>query len=336
MMDVARAAGVGIATVDRVINRRAPVRPETAQRVLQAAEQLGFRRSGLIRRRISEETAPQRLGFLLQSRRSPFYRELAAALREVARALTPTPAEVVIEHLEALSPRHVAERLQALGRKVDAVGLVAADHPQITQAMQAVTGQGVPVFAFVSDLTAQPVAGYVGVDNRKMGASAAWFISRLSRAPGKVGLILGSHRYLCQEQCEISFRSYLREHAPGFQVLETLISLEDVGLARENTLELLHRHPDLAGLYVAGGGVEGVLEALAEAPQPHLVNVCHDLTAVTRQALIDGRVAVVLSHPREGMAARLCELMLAALRAPQQGGKVQAVLPFEIYTAANV
>ena len=40
MLDVARAAGVGVATVDRVINRRAAVRPQTAQRVLEAAEQL--------------------------------------------------------------------------------------------------------------------------------------------------------------------------------------------------------------------------------------------------------------------------------------------------------
>lgn len=336
MQDVALAAGVGVATVDRVINRRAPVRAETAQRVLEAAEQLGFRRAGLIRRRINEERVPVKFGVLLQSRRSPFYAGLATALRETARTMTPAPASVLIEHLEDLTPRRVAERLTALGQQVDALAVVAADHPQIAQAIQKVHASGVPVFAWVSDLTDPAVAGYVGVDNRQMGATAAWFISHLCPPSGKVALILGSHRYLCQEQCEVSFRSWLREQAPGLTLLETLVSLEDGGLARATALELLHRHPDLAGIYVAGGGIEGVLEALDEARPPQLVTVCHDLTEVTRQALLDGRATVVLSHPREWMAQRLFELMLQAVHSREPHGKWQGVLPFTVHTSANI
>lgn len=40
--DLARAAGVSVATVDRVINRRSPVRDFTARRVLAAAQDIGF------------------------------------------------------------------------------------------------------------------------------------------------------------------------------------------------------------------------------------------------------------------------------------------------------
>ncbi len=123
----------------------------------------------------------------------------------------------------------------------------------------------------------------MGIDNRKMGRMAAWSMAHLSRSVGKVGLVLGSHRYVCQEECEASFRSYLREHAPQLQVLETLVSLEDVELARKATLEMLLCHPDLVGVYVAGGGVEGVLEALREAAVPGLTTVCHDLTDITRR-----------------------------------------------------
>jgi len=39
--DIARTAGVGTATVDRVLNRRAGVNAETVQRVLQVVEELG-------------------------------------------------------------------------------------------------------------------------------------------------------------------------------------------------------------------------------------------------------------------------------------------------------
>jgi LacI family transcriptional regulator len=44
LIDVARRAGVGHATVDRILNERGGVRPETAKRVLDAARDLGFDR----------------------------------------------------------------------------------------------------------------------------------------------------------------------------------------------------------------------------------------------------------------------------------------------------
>ncbi|MFM2054417.1 MAG: hypothetical protein RL456_2454 [Pseudomonadota bacterium] len=345
MHDVAREAGVGVATVDRILNRRAHVRPETAQRVLAAAERLGFRRAGLLRHRIDDARAP-RLGFLLQQARTPFYRDLARALvqacaDEPAAAATPPPGRTpgaVVEHLDELTPQRVVDRLERLAAQVDAVALVAADHPQVNQAIDRLAAAGKPVFALVSDLSADGCAGHVGLDNRRVGRTAAWAVSRLARGPGKVGLILGSHRYLCQEQCEISFRSHLREHAPGFGRLETLVSLEEPPLAQIATLELLDRHPDLVGLYVAGGGIEGVIEALRAEAGRHgrIVTVCHDLTEVTRQALIDGTVDLVISHPLDWMAARL----VATMRRAVQGGRgtepVQVVVPFVTHTAASV
>lgn len=334
MQDVARLAGVGVATVDRVINRRAAVRPATSQRVLQAAKDLGFRRSGLIERRVQQEARAVRLGFLLQSQASPFYRALGQALRQQVLSLRPAVGTPVIEFMEEFTPRHVAERLNAMAAVVDAVALVAADHPVINHAVEQVRGLGTPVFTLVTDLTSTTRSGYVGVDNRKMGRMAAWSVAQLCPRPGKVGLLLGSHRYVCQEECEASFRSYLREYAPQFQVLETLVSLEDVELARKATLELLLCHPDLVGVYVAGGGIEGVLDALREAAIPGLITVCHDLTDITRRALLEGQATVVLSHPREAMAQQLVDRMVRS--AAGERPLAQAALPFHTYTAANV
>ncbi|WP_281985563.1 helix-turn-helix domain-containing protein, partial [Thalassorhabdomicrobium marinisediminis] len=44
LSEIARVAGVGHATVDRVLNQRGGVKPETAKRVLDAARDLGFDR----------------------------------------------------------------------------------------------------------------------------------------------------------------------------------------------------------------------------------------------------------------------------------------------------
>jgi len=332
MSDVAREAGVGVATVDRVINRRAPVREDTAQRVLAAAERLGFHRTALIRRRLAEPAARRRLGFLLQDRSVAFYRELGRELEGAARA---SQAEAQVVHLDELSPQRVAEALLALTQGCDAVALVAADHPQVSAAIAAASTRGVPVFALISDLPSPELAGHVGIDHRQVGRTAAWTLARLCRQPGPVGLILGSHRYLCQEQCEASFRAWLRENAPDFRILETLVSLEHPALAEQATLELLHRHPDLVGIYVAGGGIEGVLRGLAGQRPAGLQTVCHDFTEVTREALLDGRATVVLSHPRDWIAQRLVQDMHDALAENAPRGKVHSLLPFVTHTTAS-
>lgn len=334
MSDVALEAGVGVATVDRVINGRARVRPQTAQRVQQAADKLGYRGAALLRRRAAAAGESSRFGLLLQKRASAFYSELGAAWCAAADARS--GGHATLEFAEELTPRHVAAHLERLGSRVDALAVVCADHPVIHQAIDRLSLAGCPVFALVSDLGAESRAGYVGLDNRKVGRTAAWALSRLAQGVGKIGLIIGSHRYQCQDACEIGFRSWLREHSPHFEVLETVVSLEDPGLASEATRELLHRHPDLQGLYIAGGGIEGVIEALNDTAERHIATVCHDLTALTRQALIDSRVDVVLSHPREWMVQNLLAAMAETVRARPSGGPRQIIVPLVLHCAANV
>ena len=45
----------------------------------------------------------------------------------------------------------------------------------------------------------------VGIDNLKVGRTAAWMISKCARKPGKVALLVGSHRFHGHELREIGF-----------------------------------------------------------------------------------------------------------------------------------
>lgn len=334
--DVARVAGVGVATVDRVINQRAPVRPETAQRVLRAAEAIGFRGAGLIKKRINENGKKHKLGFLVQKRRSTFFQLLAQALTDASR-VSPSIQGALIEFMDDLTPRLVVEQMREMATKVDALAVVATEHPHICNAIDELSAQGFPIFSLISDVTAVKRSGYVGIDNWKVGRTAAWAIANLNPKPGKVAIMMGTHRYVCQEQCEISFRSYFRERALDFQILETLISLEDSNLAEEATLELLQQHPDLVGFYVASGGIEGVLNGLREhSSAQKIITVCHELTPLTSAALIDGYVAMVISHPRELLATHIVDAMINALEDKVSGGSQQLILPLQIFTPENI
>jgi LacI family transcriptional regulator len=195
----------------------------------------------------------------------------------------------------------------------------------------------VPVFALLTGLTAAARAGYVGIDNRRAGRMAAWTIARTASAAGEVGLLVGSHRYLGHEMREIGFRSYFREHAPGFRVLETLVNLEEPRIAYEATLDLLERHKGLAGICVAGGGMEGVIAALRDEKKAGaLAVVVNELTPDSRAGLIDNIVTLVIATPVQQLAQKTVEVMTRTSDPDPREGPAELFLPFEVYTSENV
>lgn len=335
LADVAAAAGVGIATVDRVLNRRAPVKAETARRVQEAAAAIGFHAADLFGRRVAEIKPERRLGFLLQRRADHFYRHVAAELARATRGFGLGGHKAVVEHMEDLTPARIADHLARMEGRCDALALVAADHPKVNAAIDRLARAGVPVYALLSDLTAPARAGFFGIDHRKAGRTAGWAISRLARAPGTLGIVVGNHRYLGHEICEAGFRSYIREHAPSFRLLDSFASFEDKRVAHEATLDLMRRHPDLRGLYVAGGGIEGIIEALRERARPDPITVvCNELIPETRLALVDGIVDLVIATPVRQLAGRAVGAMMARLDG-REAPPAEA-LAFELHVEENI
>ena len=334
--NVAEKAGVGVATVDRVINGRSNVSVKTIKKVLEAAQQLGYHGTNLIKQRLNEEQDETKLGFILQKRESEFFCELEKSLKSVCLGISSQKVTPIVEFLEDLTPKSVAKALEEMSHKADAIALVGANHQTVNLTIEDIQAKGTPVFTLISDLSAQNRAGYVGIDNHAAGRSAAWAITSLSKVKGKIGVILGSHRYLCQEQSEASFRSYCRENAPDFEIIDAVISLENQNLAEESTLELLQANPDIVGLYCTGGGVEGVISVLSELPNAQdIVVVVNELTDTTRRALIEGVVNLVISHPRKAVAQKLVSRMLDP-KTPLIGRPDDVCLPFDICIKENV
>jgi LacI family transcriptional regulator len=334
--DLARESGVSVATVDRVLNRRLPVREDTAMRVVAAAEAIGYHATGLLKQRLGE--TPQRtFGFLLQKRNDDFYKKLAAELVAATKAASFIRGRAIVEFMDEIVPSMIAAKIAEAGGRVDALAVVAVDHPLVNEAIAGVTGRGKPVFALLSDVTAPTRTGYLAVDSRKAGRTAAWAISRLAKSPGKIGILLGSHRYLSQELAEISFRSYVREHAPEFQLLEPLINLDDQRIAHEAGADMIASNPDLTGIYVAGGGVEGLVRAINEEKAgQRIVTVCNELMPVTRAALIDGTIDMVLATPVTALAQRTVQVMARACNGESLEGLTHIQLPADIYISENI
>ena len=333
--DLAREAGVSVATVDRVLNRRLPVREDTALRVVAAAESIGYHATGLLKQRLTE-VKPCTLGFLLQ-KRDDFYKALANELLNATKSATFVRGKAVVEFMDELVPSFIAAKIREIAPRVDVLAIVAVDHPLVSEAVEEVVASGKPVFTLLSDLTTPARSGHIGVDGRKAGRTAAWAISRLAKKPGKIGILLGSHRYLNQETAEISFRSYMRENAPQFQLLEPLVNLDDQRIAYEAVEDMISTNADLVGIYMAGGGMEGLVRALRdENAGSRIIAVCNELIPVTRSALIDGTIDLVLATPATLVASRAVEAMAHAAATERTESGLPILLPAEIFLSENI
>ena len=87
--DLAKASGVSVATVNRVLAGSAQVRKSTMERVRNAAEDINFYGVGAIQSRIAAARMRHRFGFLLHQPNRAFYQDTAKALR-AASASGPT------------------------------------------------------------------------------------------------------------------------------------------------------------------------------------------------------------------------------------------------------
>lgn len=335
--DLAAAAGVSVSTVNRVLNDAAAVRPATRDRVLRAAQEIGFYGLRTIEHAVLAARETHRPAVLLLQERRPFYRDLAAAFRRAAAEFPEARVELTLEHLEDLSPHVVAERLEAAGARCDSVALVAAEHPLVSDAIDRLLAAGVPVAGLITPLSARGHVGFVGLDNFRVGRTAAWAFHHICRAPGKIGILVGNHRYRNQDQNESGFRSYFREHGLGFTLLEPRSTFESAAVAREMTEALFAEHPDMCGLYISGGGITGALAALRDADRPEgFVSVGYEYMDVTRAALIDGTLTLVIAHPIEALARQTLATLIRAKRAGTGAGALSVALPFEIYTSENI
>ncbi|MCC5954578.1 MAG: LacI family DNA-binding transcriptional regulator [Natronohydrobacter sp.] len=313
--DVARAAGVSVTTVDRALNGRATVREETLRKIADAAHRVGYHARGLLAQNVDAAKPEVTFGFVLIKKSQEFYQNFARELEVAVTARRDVRGRAIIRYASSQSPDDFADALRGLGARCDAVAAAAVNHQRLTQAVQDLQDKGVPVFSLLNDFAQGVRRNYIGLNNMKVGRVAAWMITGRIRRPGKLAVFVGGNRWHGHDLREVGFRSYVRENVPGCTVLETLVNLETRQLTYEATLDLLRRHPDLVGIYCAGGGMEGAIAALREVhASPRVALVVNELTADSRAALADGYATMAICTPLAELCTDLVDLMLHALQ----------------------
>jgi LacI family transcriptional regulator len=325
--DVARAAGVSLATVDRVLNGRPGVRTATAEKVEAAIAEIGFQRD--LSASLLARARDLRLTFIIPDGSNEFMAGLADAVARRKGSALADRMHIETLRVRALDADALARSLDGLDvRQCDCAVIVAGEDPSVQAAVDSATRRGIAVMTLVSDLPDTLRRHFIGIDNAAAGRTAASLMGRFLPHGGRVAVIAGSLHLRDHADRLAGFRAVLAAEFPGIALVGPIEGHDERSETQTIVTDLLARHPDLAGLYNLGAGNEGLVAALEASSRAGTIRViAHELTDPTRRGLLSGAIDVVLDQNPDGEIREA----LAAARGLALGGNGRpATDPIEI------
>ena len=312
LRDIARQAGVSLATVDRVLHNRPGVRPDTVRRVKEAVERNAFQphvaAADLARGRT------RRFAFVMPSGPNLFMQEIEAYLGEMSGWLSARRLAVELVTTDVFDAAMLAATLESLVGDFDGVAVVALDHPSVRAAINDLVDGDTKVVTLVSDVPSSRRHHYVGIDNIAAGRTAGALVGRLvGPRLGKIAIVAGSLGLRDHAERLFGFNQVMAAEFSQLDLLPVLEGRDEDDRSGRLTMQLLSDHPDIVGLYNAGAGTPGVAKALIDAGRANqIVFVGHDVTVMTRKLLLQGVMDAVISQ-NPGHEARAAVRVLLAL-----------------------
>lgn len=335
LLDVARTAGVSLATVDRVLNRRPGVNVETAERVQAAVDRLKYRPDRLAARLARGRV--HRFQFLLPIGSNVFMQVLEEKVRATADFVAGERVEIGVKLVDVFDGEALAAALEGLRGVVDGVAVVALDHPAVREAINDLVVEGITVVTLVSDSPRSRRAHYVGIDNSAAGRTAGTLLGRfICGRTGKVGLIAGSIALRDHIERQLGFEQVIRRDFPGLELLPVREGRDEDERVEVLARALLAEHPDLVGIYNIGAGVGGIVAALEDAGRARdVVFIAHELTPFTRKHLVRGTIDAIINQD-PGHEARSATRLLVAEREGMPIDAGQERIRIDIFVRDNV
>lgn len=307
LKDIAFQAGLSLATVDRALHDRPGVRAVTKARVRAAIGEIErqYAEVGLASRRFSIDVVMEAPARFANAVRSAFEAELPG--------MRPAAFSARFHLADTMTERELLSILRTIRRRGShGVVMKAPSTPAMASAASQLMDARIPVVTLVTDLPTDVRVGYIGMDNRVAGATAAYLLGKMMPPePATILVALSSAQFAGEEEREAGFRQTLGEHFPhlrAFTVSEGHGVDRKTGTLVRSALEMRR---DIRAVYSIGGGNRAILRAFEEQKRDCCVFAAHDLDSDNHALLADGHLTFVIHHDLRQDARSACQMFLS-------------------------
>jgi LacI family transcriptional regulator len=293
--DLALAAGVSLATVDRVLNDRPGVRKGTVERVTQAIEKLGFTRN-IVAANLARGKN-YRFLFLLPRTGDQFLEGLIARIAEANLAFAGEMVRADVLRIHEGDPHQIAKLLGSLDHdQVDGVAIMAPESPQVRDAESRLAERGIDTVSFIAGQTTGGRDDFVGIDNRAAGATAARLMGRFSdRRSGHILVIAETMHSRDSLERRLGFDAVISADYPQLSVLPSLETHGDMERAARVIRNAFAGHSDIVGIYILSSEARIPLQFVLDAGRQTVV-IAHERTPFTEAALNAGQIDALITQ----------------------------------------
>lgn len=324
LRDIAAESELSLATVDRVLNGRGKTSERAAKKVAEAIEKLASRQSkNKSANFIYDVILPRNAGLSTEY--------LAAFFKIGAHKREMTFRQHYVDRLDPIDLYN--KILFCLENQTSGIAFQALEEARIRAITVDAVAKGIPIVSVVSSLSGMPFH-YVGLDNRAAGRTAAYMMSALNHAKGPIAVVWGGHLYHGHEEREFGFRSFFRNINAPIEFVDIRCSQDDANEAFDLVTSVLKKRTDLSGLYCVGGGIMGAVRALQNHKKRNgCVVIGHNLTANTRDFLLDDAIDIIIHQNMQNIAEQTLEILHNAKNNQQSSTHL---IPIEIITKENI
>lgn len=310
--DLAIAAGVSLATVDRVLNDRPNVSEKASQKVAKAIEELGFVRNIAAVNLARNKT--YRFRFVLPDSGDQYLDEL---LRQVSETNGNAVSELIsleVVQLPVDDPHHVANYLTTLNvDELDGIAIMVPESPQVRDALGRLHERGINNVQFLSGQDRLENSDFVGVDNFAAGATAGRLVGQFN--PQRAGQVLViAETMQAQDSIErrYGFDQIINEKFPQLTCLPSLETYSDADRAERIIERSISFNRDIVAVYVMSAEARipvSAIERYTDVKQ--IIVIVHERTPFTEEAIREEKIdAIIAQNP--GHAVRSAVRILRA------------------------
>jgi LacI family transcriptional regulator len=295
--DLAKAAGVSLATIDRVLNDRPNFSRKSAAKVYEAIEKLGFARNMAAVNLARNRT--YRFRFVLPDTGDQYLSELLGQVEQTNKNLSSELVALDVAQIGVDDPHLVANYLASLdAESIDGLAVMAPESPQVRDAMTRLRERGVKLVQFLSGQEKMEDVDFVGVDNFAAGATAGKLVGRFHRnQKGRILIIAETMNAQDSIERRIGFDKIINENFPNLKCLPSLETHADAERARRIIESSFLYNRDIISVYVLSSEARIPITAISQcADLSKLSVIAHERTQFTENAIREEKIDAIIAQ----------------------------------------
>lgn len=297
LKEIADLAGVSRGTVDRVLNHRGSVNPQTEKKILEIVQALDYKpnKAGIV---LAAQKKNLKLGVVLLGRDTVFYDDILAGVRDKAEELEGYNCSVLLRQTEYDLTQQLDAIDELVAEGISGLAISPYNDNAVREKIDALHEQGIPVVTLNTDIENSRRLAYVGCHFYRSGETAGGLMHLMTGGAAercvRVGIISGSTNILCHTERIAGFR-HVTESYGGIRIVETVNTYDDETESYDLTADMLRRHPEINALYFTAGGVYGGCRAVMDSGRAGQITVItNDMVDTTREFLENGLIAATI------------------------------------------